>query len=138
MSDFTATADVDISASPDQVWHALTEPDAISRYFFGTAVETTWEPGSPITWRGEFDGKRYEDVGEVLTVVPPQRLEVTHRSGAAPAADEHRISWEVEDCGDHTHVHLEQDNNADRAATDQSQQQWEAVLAGLKEFVERG
>lgn len=138
MSDFIATADVDISASPDQVWHALTEPDAISRYFFGTTVETTWTPGAPITWRGEFDGKGYEDTGEVLTVVAPERLEVTHRSGTASDADEHRICWDLEDCGDHTHVHLEQDNNADQAATDASQQQWEAVLAGLKEFVERG
>ena len=52
MTGHVAAADVDISASPKQVWHALTDPALISKYMFGTSVETSWEPGTPITWRG--------------------------------------------------------------------------------------
>ena len=65
-----AVADVDISASPTQVWNALTDPGLIRKYFFGSRVATTWEPGTPIIWSGEYDGEPYEDKGEVLECRP--------------------------------------------------------------------
>lgn len=142
MTGQTATADVDISASPGQVWTALTDPKLISKYFFGAEVHTSWEPGTPITWRGEYEGQTYEDKGEVLEVVPEQRLAVTHFSPLTGEEDKpenyHRVSWELEDVGDRTHVHLEQDNNATPDALEQSQANWETVLQQLKELVERG
>jgi uncharacterized protein YndB with AHSA1/START domain len=52
MSGQTFSASVEISASPRQVWNAITDPDLIKQYFFGTQVESTFEPGSPITWSG--------------------------------------------------------------------------------------
>ena len=49
MDTTTATAHVQVSASPAQVWRALTEPEQIRAYLFGAEVDTTWEPGTPIT-----------------------------------------------------------------------------------------
>ena len=57
MDTATAHVQVQVSASPDQVWQALTEPEQIKAYFFGAEVDTTWAPGSPITWHGEYDGQ---------------------------------------------------------------------------------
>ena len=34
----------------------------------GTNMQTTWEVGSPITWKGEWKGSAYEDKGTVLRV----------------------------------------------------------------------
>lgn len=137
-----ATADVDISASPAQVWTALTDPMLIKKYFFGAEVETTWEPGTPITWRGEYDGKPFEDHGEVVEVVPEQRLVVTHFSPLSGQEDHldnyHTVSYELRDIGDRTHVTLKQDNNPDEQAASESQATWETALRGLKELVERG
>ena len=48
----------------------LTSPEAISRFMFGAKVDTDWEEGSPITWTGEYEGKPYQDKGEILEVVP--------------------------------------------------------------------
>ena len=39
MSGQTVSASVEISASPGQVWNALTDPDLIRQYFFGTTVD---------------------------------------------------------------------------------------------------
>lgn len=137
-----ATADVDISASPGQVWTALTDPVLIEKYMFGAEVETTWEPGTPITWRGEYDGKQYEDKGEVLECVPEQKLTVTHFSPLTGQEDRpenyHRVSWQLEDRGSRTHLSLEQDNNPDEASAADSEESWKAILQGLKEVVERG
>ena len=40
MADFVATAETEIHASPAQVWAALTDPEVIKRYMFGSQVES--------------------------------------------------------------------------------------------------
>ena len=77
MTDHIATATTEIHARPEEVWTALTDPELIARYMFGSKVETDWQPGSPIVWKGEYEGKPYEDKGEVRAVDPQRRLEVT-------------------------------------------------------------
>ena len=66
MTGKVATAAVDIAATPQRVWTALTDADEVERYMFGSRVETDWKPGSPIVWKGEYEGRRYEDKGEVI------------------------------------------------------------------------
>ena len=51
-----ATAEIDIAATPQDVWDALTDPKQIERYMFGSRVETDWVEGSPIIWKGEYEG----------------------------------------------------------------------------------
>lgn len=40
MAGYVATAQIQIDASPDRVWNALTEPEQIEKYLFGSRVET--------------------------------------------------------------------------------------------------
>ena len=70
MSGHVATAQCEIDAPPEQVWRALTDRELIKQYMFGSEVETDWKPGSPITWQGEFEGRPYEDKGEIISVEP--------------------------------------------------------------------
>jgi len=41
MTDHVATVETDISASPSRVWSALTDPEQIKRYMFGSEVRPT-------------------------------------------------------------------------------------------------
>ena len=142
MADHVATAETEISASPAQVWTALTDPGQIKKYMFGTDVETDWREGSPIRWKGEYEGKAYEDKGEVVEVDPGRRLTVTHFSPLSGQDDlpenYHTVTYEIEDRQDATRVRLSQDNNPTAEAAEHSRENWEMVLAGLKEVVERG
>lgn len=142
MTDHVATAQVDISASPDQVWSAITDPAKVKRYFFGSTVESDFRPGSSITWRGEYDGRPFEDKGEVVEAVPHERLRVTHFSPLAGEPDRpenyHELVFELDHTGPVTHVTFTQDNNASAAEADEAAGTWRAMLRGLKEFVERG
>lgn len=141
MDTATAHVQVQVSASPDQVWQALTEPEQIKAYFFGAEVDTTWAPGSPITWHGEYDGRPFEDKGEVLEVEPGRRLVVTHFSPLTGKPDRpenyHRVTWSVHDAGDHTDVSVDQSLTADEQES-AARENWTNVLRQLKEHVERG
>ena len=142
MTGIVATAEVDIDAPPDRVWAALTDPEQIKQYMFGSQVETDWQPGSPITWSGEFNGKAYQDKGEVIAVEPDHRLELTHFSPMSGEDDKpenyHRLVYLLEPRDSGTHVALSQDNNADDEAAEHSRQNWQTMLDGLKQAVENG
>jgi uncharacterized protein YndB with AHSA1/START domain len=47
-----ARASITIAAPVEKVWDALTRPELIKQYFFGTETETDWTPGNPIYFRG--------------------------------------------------------------------------------------
>jgi uncharacterized protein YndB with AHSA1/START domain len=140
MANHVATAETEIAATPDEVWKALTEPKLIEEYMFGTHVETDWKPGSRIVWKGDYDGKRYEDKGEILDVQPGKRLELTHYSPLSGDEDRpenyHTVVYELEGRGATTRVALSQDGNADDEAAEHSRSNWEKVLSGLKQTVE--
>jgi uncharacterized protein YndB with AHSA1/START domain len=140
MRNHVAKAAVEIDAAPDEVWTALTEPEQIKKYMFGSQVETTWQPGAPIVWKGEYEGKQYEDKGEIVDLEPERRLKMTHFSPLSGEEDVpenyHTVLYELEREGQKTRVELTQDNNSSEEAAEHSKANWEKVLAGLKEVVE--
>jgi uncharacterized protein YndB with AHSA1/START domain len=140
MTGKVATAETDIHATRSKVWRALTDPDQIQKYMFGSKVETDWKPGSHITWKGEYEGKKYEDRGEILEVEPERRLKLTHfspMSGEEDAPENyHTLVYELEESDGTTHVSLSQDNNKSKEAAEHSQANWEKMLSGLKQVVE--
>jgi uncharacterized protein YndB with AHSA1/START domain len=51
------TNSIDIHASASKVWDALTNPEQTKKYMFGCETVSDWEVGSPLLWRGTYDGK---------------------------------------------------------------------------------
>ena len=70
-----ARASVTINAPGAKVWDALVNPEAIKQYMFGTNVVTDWREGSPIIWKGEWQGKSYEDKGVILQFKPGRTIQ---------------------------------------------------------------
>lgn len=140
MVDYVATAQIEINASSDQVWRALTEPEQIEKYMFGSRVETDWAQGSPIVWKGEYEGTKYEDKGEIVEIEPERRLKMTHFSPLSGQEDVpenyHTLLYELEEHGGQTRVALSQDGNASQEEAEHSKSNWEKMLSGLKEVVE--
>ncbi len=138
----TSTASTTIDAPVAKVWDALVNPEMIKQYMFGAVAESDWKEGSPIVWKGEYEGRKYEDKGEIVEVEPGRRLKVTHFSPLSGQEDVpenyHTLTYELEPRGDHTHVSLSQDNNPTEDAAEHSRKNWEMMLASLKEVVERG
>jgi uncharacterized protein YndB with AHSA1/START domain len=73
-----AKASITINTPRARVWDALVTPETIKRYMFGTEVTSQWREGSAITWRGEWQGRAYEDKGVILQFKPGRTLQYSH------------------------------------------------------------
>ncbi|MFI6833166.1 MULTISPECIES: SRPBCC domain-containing protein [unclassified Kribbella] len=139
MTGYLATAETDIAATPAQVWEVLTDPKQLKQLWFGAEVETDWQVGSPITWSGEWEGKPYQDKGEVLEVESGRLLRLTHFSPLTGQPDVpenyHTLTYELTG-DDATHLKLTQDNNASEEEAEHSQGMWEMLVAKVKEAAE--
>jgi uncharacterized protein YndB with AHSA1/START domain len=135
-----ASAAATIAASRARVWDALVNPASIKEYMFGAEVASDWTQGSPITWKGEWEGRPYEDKGEVLYVAPGEKLAYSHFSPLAGLPDKpenyHTVTITLDGDGDETRLSLTQDNNPTEEAREHSEKNWKTMLDGLKKFVE--
>ncbi len=138
--EFIASVTTLIHAPASKVWQALTDPDLIQQYLFGTRTVTDWREGGPITWQGEWQGQRYEDKGTVLRVAPERLLKTTYWSSMAGLPDTPEnykiVTYELVPENGDTRLTLTQDNNASEEDKNHSEQNWKMVLEGLKKLVE--
>ena len=89
-SNLIARASTLIAAPAGKVWDALVTPAAIKQYMFGTTVVSDWKEGNPIVWKGEWQGKRYEDKGVIQQLKPGRALPVHPLQSARRAAGQAR------------------------------------------------
>lgn len=136
----TAEARIRIDAAPDTVWHAVTDPATIAEYLYGTQVETDWRQGSPIVYRGEWEGKPYEDKGVILEITPPTRLVTSYYSPLSGKPDEpasyQNVTYALSPDGDGTAVTITQDGCADAAEAERMSTNWSTTLEGMRTVVE--
>ena len=142
MRGFEAKTSVVIKADAERVWRALTDPALIKRYLFGTEVDCDWKVGSPISYRGIWEGKAYEDKGTIVELIPRERLVSTYWSSMSGKADRpenySRVSYMLNETADGTLLTLSQDNNDSEESAAHSTANWEMVLRGIKELLESG
>jgi uncharacterized protein YndB with AHSA1/START domain len=139
---FVAETRITVHAPAEAVWRALTDPALVKQYMYGTNLETDWKVGSPITWKGEWQGKPYEDKGTVLAVEPRKLLKVTHWSPMGGSEDKpenyHTVIYELAERDGETVLTLKQDNNPTQDAADtMAEKNWGPVLEGIKKVAEQ-
>ena len=136
----TATASITLNATPERVWKALTTPAEIKQYLFGTDAHSDFKKGSPITYTGEWEGKKYEDKGVIIESISNALLHTTYFSSMSGKEDKPEnyanVYYRVEPTGKQTILTITQDNNADEKSRDHSQANWNMVLQSLKKVVE--
>jgi uncharacterized protein YndB with AHSA1/START domain len=137
---YVAISTIAIEAPPSRVWSVITDPESVGELFFGSEVITDWTVGGPIIWRGEWEGKPFEDKGEIIAFEPGRRLETTHFSPLTGQPDVpenyHTLTWTLEPAGTQTVLTLMQDNNDSPAAAEHSKDMWDMLVATVKDIAE--
>ena len=132
---------VQIRASAEEVWQALTDPDFTRQYFHRTAIESTFAPGDP--WRMTLPDGSEAVCGVIEEADPPRRLVMTwHVLYDAAMAEEPpgRVEWLLTQNGDGvtrvTTVHRDLGRSPLTSAG--VADGWHWVLDSLKSLLETG
>ena len=135
-----AKVETTIATTAEQVWKALTDPDIIRYYMFGTTVSSEWKEGSKIVWEGDWQGKKYKDKGKILELTPMKRLQYSHFSPLEGKDDVpenyHIVTIDLERKDGKTFLSLKQDNNHTEEGKRHSEKNWRIMLNTLKRFLE--
>lgn len=70
----TSSSTINIAAPAKKVWRALTSPDLVKQWQYGSGLLTTWEVGTSIVFRNEWNGQVFEQKGTVIEFSPESRL----------------------------------------------------------------
>jgi uncharacterized protein YndB with AHSA1/START domain len=131
-----------IRATEEQVWDAITKPEFTTKYFYGSVIDSTYEPGTPYTGWSTDRSQQYVD-GEVIEASPPSRLVTSWRAmyDEETAAEPYsRVTWELEPAGEGvtklTVVHDQLEASPKTAANVAGG--WSFVLSGMKTLLETG
>ena len=97
-----------IKCDPEEAWNAIVDGDVTVRYFYGTRVESDWEPGAPVVYTYP-DGSVAAD-GDVIAIDHGKRLEMTFHPRWDPELEAEgpaHVVWVVETENDLTKVRVE-------------------------------
>ncbi|HEV7662731.1 MAG TPA: SRPBCC domain-containing protein [Chloroflexota bacterium] len=131
-----------VRATPAQVWDALTNGQQTARYYYGSPVESTWEPGAEVAYLTP-DRSALMVGGSVVAVDPERRLVLSLRllyDAAAAAEGSFEQRWEIQAAGEAVTRVSVAHSGLDPAGTSYQQIQGgnPLILSSLKSLLETG
>jgi uncharacterized protein YndB with AHSA1/START domain len=137
----TSDSVVNILAPARKVWLALTVPDLVKQWQYGSDLLTSWEPGTPIIFRNEWNGQLFEQKGTVIEFTPESRLKYSLFVPRPDLQDipEHYfyMTYELIESGEATSLLFRQEDPRPSPPNESSGgEEGPDVLSQLKELVE--
>ncbi len=140
---FEVEKTVQISASREKVFRALTSSDEIPKFFPLKEVTSTWEPGSEVLYKGEVAGIPCTDYGVIEELSPPSVYSYRYWSdshGTKRIPQNYvAIRYSLADISKGTELKLVQSNIRSKELYSLMEAHvWDALLGALKTYVETG
>lgn len=134
------TKSIEINAEPAKIWDALTNPEKIKIYLFGTETISDWKEGSPILFRGEYQGQKYEDKGTITRFEPMKIFQYTYLSSFSGLNDEpgnySLVTFRMEPSQDKVILTVTQSGFDNEEAREHSNAGWEFIIQKLIQILE--
>jgi uncharacterized protein YndB with AHSA1/START domain len=135
---------IEVNIEPAKAWKALTDPNIIKEYLFGTETVTDWNVGSEVIFQGsygEHNEHHYRDKGVVLENRPNERLSYSYWSGFSGLDDrpEHyaTVTYDLEKLNGKTRFTWTQRGFATEEGYQHSKNGMRAFLGQIKAIMER-
>src|SRR3990172_4071973 len=132
LNNLILTLQIAFNAPADAVWDALTNPEKIKLYLFGTKTVTDWKEGSPIVFTGTWEGTQYTDKGTILKFKKNKILQYSYWSSFSSLPDLPEnysvLTFSLSSNGKTTVLSLEQKGFIDENSLNHSKENWESVM----------
>lgn len=137
---FSASAKIELNAPASKVWRALTDPEQIKKYLFGTEAVSDWQEGSTLEFKGVWEGKPYLDKGVILKSEENRLFKYSYHSSFSQLEDKPEnyqiISYILHEEHGITTLEIKQENTQSKEAAEHSAGNWQYVLNTIKEIIE--
>ena len=131
---------IKINAPIQKVWDIITKPEFVKLWQYGSDLLTTWESGSDIRFRTEWEDKVFEQWGKVLEFRPNEIVKYSlfaPRPDLEDKAENYFImSYVLTDDNGQTKLEIIQEDNRPNAIQEEPQGEENQVLRSLKQLAE--
>jgi len=141
----TSTSRIEINAPTSAIWNALTNPDMVKRWQYGSVLTTTWEPDAPLRFTAEWNGQRFEQWGRVIEFIPNVLLKYSLFAPRPDLTDSPEnyffMTYRLEDRDGKTLLEIIQDDPRpviNPEAQPLEEEGENPILRALKDLVEKG
>jgi uncharacterized protein YndB with AHSA1/START domain len=148
MSIRTTISKITINASAARVWNAITKPELVKQWQYGSDLITNWQVGSPIVFRNEWEGAVFEQKGTILEIEPEKLVKYTlffpHPGMEDKPENYFTMTYLLEETSDQTKLTIIQDDPREQQPQESSEEgenrageeSENSVLTTLKRLVE--
>lgn len=137
----TITKTIEIARDPAAVFAALTEPGEIVRHFPLRRVESDGREGGRFILHGEVAGNAFVDHGVIEAFEPGRRFAYrywsTNHGTERSAENELTLAYDLTPAGGATRLEVTHGNLPSAEYAAMMDKVWDALLAGLRERLER-
>lgn len=131
---------IKITASPQKVWEALTQPEQVKLWQYGSELITDWKAGNEIRFKTVWEGTLFEQWGKVLEVNEYQKIRYSlfaPRPGLEDKPENYFImNYVLTDEGSLTKLEIIQEDKRPGAVQEAPQGEENPLLQVLKKIAE--
>jgi uncharacterized protein YndB with AHSA1/START domain len=140
---------IQIYSTSAKIWDALVNPEQTKKYMFGCETVSDWKVGSPLLWKGSYEGKDVIFVkGNIVGLNPEKSLSYTVIDPNSTIKDIPEnyltVTYVLKEENGHVTLTVTQGDYATVADGDKRYQDsynggegWNPILVAIKELVEK-
>ncbi|PZX92221.1 ATPase [Flavobacterium aquariorum] len=136
----TSKSTILINATKQKVWDALTKPELVKKWQYGSDVLTDWKVGSEIRFRVEWDSKIFEQWGKILKIIPNELIKYSlffPRPDLEDIEENYFImSYIISESENAVQLEIIKEDNRPGAVEEKESNEGNPVLAALKQIIE--
>jgi uncharacterized protein YndB with AHSA1/START domain len=141
MSDQMSASTIDINATADRVWRALTDPGLVKQWQYGSTLITDWIVGASIRYVAEWEGETVEQWGTILEFRPTTLIRYSLFAPRPDLEDQPEnyftMSYSLEEIDGVTRLTVSQHDPRARSTSHTGDEDVEnPILQALKDLVE--
>ncbi|RXM45238.1 SRPBCC family protein [Flavobacterium sp. YO64] len=129
-----------LNASIEKVWNALTKPDLVKQWQYGSELIADWKTGNEIRFRNEWEGQVFEQWGSILEIVPNQKIKYSLFFPRPELEDKPEnyfiMSYILSEESNKVKLQIIQEDNRPGAVQEEPQGDENPILQSLKTLVE--
>ncbi|MBI1223449.1 MAG: ATPase [Bacteroidetes bacterium] len=130
-----------LNAPKEKVWEALTNPEKVKAWQYGSILITDWKPGNEIRFKTEWEGHLFEQWGTVLEFKPYESLKYRLFAPSPDLEDKPEnyfvMEYKLVEKDNGTELLIIQEDNRPGAKQEEEQGIENPVLSMLRDLIEQ-